>query len=42
MVAEIVEAAGAGGGYILAPDQLMQGDIPIENILAMYGCSDVG
>jgi uroporphyrinogen decarboxylase len=35
-VRQIVEAVGAGGGYVLAPDQLLQGDVPIENILALY------
>ncbi len=35
-VREVVEQVGAGGGYILAPDQLLQGDVPIDNILALY------
>lgn len=32
----LIETVGAGGGYILAPDQALQGDASIENILAMY------
>jgi uroporphyrinogen decarboxylase len=35
-IRQIAEAVGANGGYILAPDQSLQGDIPVENILAMY------
>ncbi len=28
-------AAGAGGGYIFAPAHAIEGDVPVENILAM-------
>jgi uroporphyrinogen decarboxylase len=35
-VQEVTEAVGKGGGYILAPDQALQGDVPLENVLAMY------
>jgi uroporphyrinogen decarboxylase len=35
-VHQVVEVAGEGGGYVLAPDQALQGDVPLENILAMY------
>ncbi len=35
-VRQVVEVVGAGGGYILAPDQSLQGDVPLDNILAMY------
>jgi uroporphyrinogen decarboxylase len=35
-VRQVVERAGSGGGYILAPDQLLQGDVPLDNILALY------
>ena len=40
-VQQIIEVVGAGGGYILAPDQLLQGDVPLENILAMYSAKRV-
>ena len=30
---------GAGGGYIMTSTHLLQDDIPIENILAMYDVS---
>jgi uroporphyrinogen decarboxylase len=39
-VRQVVEAVGKGGGYILAPDQTLQGDVPIDNILAMYSAMD--
>jgi uroporphyrinogen decarboxylase len=35
-VRRVVEVVGRGGGYILAPDQSLQGDVPLENILAIY------
>ncbi len=35
-VHQVVEVVGEGGGYVLAPDQALQGDVPLENILAMY------
>jgi hypothetical protein len=35
------ETLGAGGGYILAPAHLFQPDVPPENVLAVYGQSDV-
>ncbi len=39
-VRQLVECVGSGGGYILAPDQLLQGDVPVDNILAMYSSTD--
>ncbi len=38
-VRQVADVVGAGGGYILAPDQSLQGDIPFENILAMYSAT---
>jgi hypothetical protein len=31
----VAKRLGAGGGYILAPSQSLQDDVPLENILAM-------
>ena len=31
-----IEDMGQGGGLILGPDQTMQVDVPIENVIAMY------
>jgi uroporphyrinogen decarboxylase len=35
-VRQLAEVVGNGGGYILAPDQVLQSDIPIANIVAAY------
>ncbi|NLX06319.1 MAG: hypothetical protein GXY33_14370 [Phycisphaerae bacterium] len=35
-VGRLIEALGRGGGYILAPSHVFQGDVPIENVLAVY------
>ena len=35
-VTETIDLLGADGGYILAPSQIYQADIPVENILAVY------
>jgi len=35
-VKEIIDVMAKGGGYILAPSHQIQGDIPPENIVAMY------
>jgi uroporphyrinogen decarboxylase len=35
-VRDRIELLGAGGGYILAPAHMIQGDTPPENILTMY------
>ncbi|MEG2395202.1 MAG: uroporphyrinogen decarboxylase family protein, partial [Ruthenibacterium sp.] len=32
----IIRVLGEGGGYILAPSQDFEGDVPVENILALY------
>ena len=37
---EIPQVLGKHGGYIFAPSQVLAPDIPIENILAMYGKND--
>ena len=31
-----IETLGRNGGYILAPSQIFQTDIPVENIVAVY------
>ena len=36
----VTQTLGSKGGYIFAPSQLLGPDIPIENILAMYGKND--
>ncbi len=33
---ETIDILGSGGGYIFAPSQILDTDIPIENIIAMY------
>jgi uroporphyrinogen decarboxylase len=33
---EMIEVMSRGGGYIFAPSQILGGDIPAENIAAMY------
>ena len=33
----VIATLGARGGYILAPSQDFEGDVPVENILALYG-----
>ena len=38
-VRQVAAGCSAHGGYILAPDQSLQGDIPLENILAMYAAA---
>ena len=35
-VRETIDVLGAGGGYILGPTHAIQGDTPVENIVAMY------
>jgi uroporphyrinogen decarboxylase len=35
-VREIIEKLSGGCGYILAPTQIFQRDIPVENIVAAY------
>jgi len=35
-VRETINVLGAGGGYILGPTHAIQGDAPVENIVAMY------
>jgi uroporphyrinogen decarboxylase len=35
-VRDRIQVLGAGGGYILAPAHMMQGDTPVENIVTMY------
>ena len=40
-VKQIVGTVGKGGGYILAPDQSLQGDVPLENIMAMYSATSL-
>ncbi len=36
-VKRVIEQLGTGGGYILSPGHpSLQGDIPVENIVAMY------
>ncbi len=32
----IIRALSAGSGYILAPSQDFEGDVPVENVLALY------
>ena len=32
----IIETMNVNGGYILAPSQDFEGDVPVENILALY------
>lgn len=32
----VIAAMGKDGGYITAPSQLLQPDVPVENVLAMY------
>lgn len=34
-VLNVVRLMGKGGGYIAAPEQEIQGDVPRENILAL-------
>lgn len=36
----IIRALGKGGGYILAPSQDFEGDVPVANILALYSARD--
>jgi uroporphyrinogen decarboxylase len=36
-VREKIETLGRGGGYILSPTHMIQLDVPLENILRMYG-----
>lgn len=33
----IIKVMNVNGGYILAPSQDFEGDVPVENILALYG-----
>jgi uroporphyrinogen decarboxylase len=33
---DIMSTLGSNGGYIFAPSQILQSDIPVENIAAMY------
>jgi len=33
---ELVEALGRGGGFILAPSHYIHGDVPMENVMAMF------
>ena len=33
---DMIRTLGRGGGYIFAPSQILQGDVPVENIDAMY------
>jgi uroporphyrinogen decarboxylase len=35
-VRDRIQVLGAGGGYILAPAHMIQGDTPAENIVTMY------
>lgn len=35
-VRDVIETLGGNGGYIFAPSQIFQPDIPVENILAAY------
>jgi uroporphyrinogen decarboxylase len=35
-VRERVSTLGAGGGYVFAPSQDIQADVPPENLVAMY------
>ncbi|MDQ1256181.1 MAG: Uroporphyrinogen deCOase protein [Candidatus Hydrogenedentes bacterium] len=35
-VKRLIEVLNRDGGYILAPSHVFQGDVPIENIVAMY------
>ena len=32
----LIDLLAADGGYILAPSHVFQGDVPVENILAVY------
>ena len=32
----VIETMNVNGGYILAPSQDFEGDVPVENILALY------
>ncbi len=34
--AELIEALGNNGGYILAPAHVFQPDVPVENVVAVY------
>ncbi len=36
-VSETIATLGAGGGYILAPSQILGPDIPVAHLLEMYG-----
>ena len=36
-VREKIEALGKGGGYILSPTHMIQLDVPLENVLKVYG-----
>jgi uroporphyrinogen decarboxylase len=38
-VNEMIGILGAGGGYILAPSHVLQTDVPLENIRALYGAA---
>lgn len=35
----MIDILGAGGGYILAPSHVLQTDVPLENIRALYGAA---
>jgi uroporphyrinogen decarboxylase len=39
-VKKLVEEVGAGGGLALAPSNNFQIDVPVSNILAMYGATE--
>ena len=32
----VIRALSPGGGYILAPSQDFEGDVPVENVIALY------
>jgi len=32
----LISIFGRGGGYILAPSHVFQGDVPVENVIAVY------
>ena len=38
-VQRTIEILGRGGGYVMAPTQILRPDVPLENILAMYSAA---
>lgn len=38
-VSSLLDDLGRDGGYILAPSHVFQGDVPVENVLAVYAAA---